>query len=225
MKACSQCGRDNPEEANFCLQCGTNMAAPEPEAARAEEGPAVATDPLHEPDVPGAERTPFTHEAHLWRAFIGPNADRYFEQFRKLTAQGRPQFALTWHWPAFLFDPFLWFLYRKMYLYALVYAIGPVISAYLTGDMTVGIVWRIMAGATANYLYYWHVREHLQDIRKQSDFTEAELHSQLHDNGGVQPYVLYLGIALHVLFLVVLLVAYVQGPPPDGIGIPGNPAR
>ena len=49
------------------------------------------------------------------------------------SARRNPQFALTWNWPAFLFISFLWFLYRKMYLYAAVYAIGPMVSTYLTG--------------------------------------------------------------------------------------------
>ena len=66
-------------------------------------------------------------EQDLWRAFIGPNADRYLERFKKFSTQN-PSFALTWHWPAFVFEPFLWFLYRKMYAYAMIYALGPVIA-------------------------------------------------------------------------------------------------
>ena len=80
-----------------------------------------------------------------WRDFIGPNADRYLEQFKKFGSPQSPRFALTWNWPAFLFISFLWFLYRKMYLYAAVYAIGPMVSTYLTGDMTSGMVWSVVA--------------------------------------------------------------------------------
>jgi hypothetical protein len=153
MKPCSQCEQQNPDDARFCSQCG---------ALFAEEAAQPADQSAEEP------APPILDEQQLWRSFIGQNADRYLEQFRKFTGGSEPRFALTWHWPAFLFDPFLWFLYRKMYLYAAVYAIGPVLSAYFTGDLTVGVVWRVMAGASANYIYYWHVREHVAAIKEKA---------------------------------------------------------
>ena len=104
----------------------------------------------------------------LWRQFIGPHADRYLVHFKKFGLGEEPRFALTWNWPAFLYISFLWFLYRKMYVYAAVYALGPMISTYLTGDLTVGLVWSVMAGATANYVYYWHCREQIGEIKKSS---------------------------------------------------------
>jgi hypothetical protein len=33
MKNCSYCGRENPDDANFCLECGTEFAAAEPHPA------------------------------------------------------------------------------------------------------------------------------------------------------------------------------------------------
>lgn len=194
MKPCKKCEQPNAEEALFCLQCG----APFPASTEAEASP------------------PRLQEEQLWRAFIGRNADRYVEQFRKFTKGPAPQFALTWHWPAFLFDPFLWFLYRKLYLYALVYAIGPVVSAYLTGDMTVGIVWRIMAGASANYVYYWHVRDQLEKIRGKAVFDPAAHERELRELGGVQPYVVWVGVALYVLLLGLIISAIRDGPPEGG---------
>jgi hypothetical protein len=153
----------------------------------------------------------------LWRSFIGPQKaillslkkgwswerpdDYYLQQFKKFSAGSTSRFALTWHWPAFLVDPFLWFLYRKMYLYALIYALGPVLSAYLTGDFTVGFVWRVMAGVSANYIYYWHVREHITEIR---------------DRGGVQSYVIWLGVALYVMLIFIVIQIIREGPPPSG---------
>lgn len=155
---------------------------------------------------------PILDEQQLWRSFIGQNADRYLEQFRKFTGGSEPRFALTWHWPAFLFDPFLWFLYRKMYLYAAVYAIGPVLSAYFTGDLTVGVVWRVMAGASANYIYYWHVREHVTAIKEKAGLGGRAQEQSLKDLGGVQPYVVWVGVALHILMFAVLIKAIQEGP-------------
>jgi len=102
MKPCPKCEQQNPDDAHFCGQCGAPF--------------------------PSVEPSPLMTDDELWRAFIGPNADRYLAQFKKFNFTGAPRYNLTWHWPAFLFIPFLWFLYRKMYLYAFVYAVGPAVS-------------------------------------------------------------------------------------------------
>lgn len=206
MRTCPKCEQANPDEAHFCHQCGTPFEQGKPEATPAE-----------------------VDEDHLWRMFIGPSktvlfslsgwtwdrADRYYmEQFRKFGAGPTPRFALTWHWPAFLVPPFLWFLYRKMYLYAAVYLVGPAIAFVLTQDPTVTFVWQLIAGATANYLYFWHIKDHLRHIREHAGPHRAFPEGILRDTGGVQPYVFVLGIMLHLLVLMVIL----QGPPPeDGI--------
>jgi Protein of unknown function (DUF2628) len=197
VKACEKCAQQNPDDALFCQQCGASFSAD--------------------------SSSPSLDEGQVWRAFIGPNADRYFEQFRKFTAGATPRFALTWHWPAFLVDPFLWFLYRKMYLYALVYAVGPVVSAYVTGDFTVGIVWRIMAGLSANYIYYWHVKEHVASISAKRHLDAAAQERLLHDLGGVQPYVIWLGVALHVLLVAMMIMVAREGPPDGEKFKPENP--
>jgi hypothetical protein len=100
MKPCSQCQQQNQDDAKFCYQCGNTLAV-EPEA--------LVAAPVFQPDE------------HLWRQYIGPNADRYLKHFKKFGLGEEPRFALTWNWPAFLYVSFLWFLYRKMYTYALVY--------------------------------------------------------------------------------------------------------
>lgn len=197
VKTCEKCGQQNPDDANFCRQCGAPFSSQ------------AAAAPLD--------------DERLWREFIGPNADRYLEQFRKFTAGPTPRFALTWNWPAFLFDPFLWFLYRKMYLYAAIYAIGPVISAYLTGDFTVGIVWRIMAGVSGNYIYYWHIKDHLARIRGKPHLDPIAREHLIHDLGGVQPYVIWLGVVLHALLLAIVIALLREGPPEESPLQPSKP--
>lgn len=209
MKACPSCEQQNPDEAQFCSQCGT----------------ALGEEPLS-PKPP-----PIFNEKELWQALIGPNksiqfswgegwswrpaGEYYLGIFKRFHSNFSPRFALTWLWPAFLFDPFLWFLYRKMYMYALVYAIGPVVSAFLTGDFTVGIVWRLMAGATGNYIYFWHLKDQLQRISSRSGLDPMAQTRLLGQEGGVQPYVLWLGIALHLLMIGVLIAAMGEGPPEE----------
>ena len=203
MKSCAQCQQQNQEDARFCYQCGNTLAV--------------------EPEAPIA--TPVTHaDEDLWRQFIGPHADRYLTHFKKFGLGEESKFALTWNWPAFLYISFLWFLYRKMYVYALVYALGPMISTYVTGDITVGLIWSIMAGATANYMYFQHCREQIGEIKKGSWADAAKQDEALKVAGGVQPYIIYVGIALYVLFILTT-IKMVQDGPPDGDPSPGKPAK
>jgi|SRR5262245_16906306 len=203
MKLCAQCQQQNKEDAKFCHQCGHILTV--------ESEPPI-TAPLIHPDE------------HHWRQFIGPHADRYLTHFKKFGLGEQPKFALTWNWPAFLYVSFLWFLYRKMYVYAMVYALGPMISTYLTGDMTVGLVWSIMAGATANYVYYWHCREHIGALKKNAWTDPAKQDEALREAGGVQSYVIWIGVALYILFAITTF-KMIQDGPPDGERPPGKPAK
>jgi uncharacterized protein DUF2628/zinc ribbon protein len=209
MKVCSQCAQPNSDDANFCHQCGSRL------------GPPTAAAATTVADIPAPATT--TDEA-LWRQFIGPNADRYLEQFKKFSSNGQPRFALSWNWPAFLFISFLWFLYRKMYLHAAVYAIGPMISTYVTGDLTVGLVWSIMAGATANYLYYWHGKEQIAEIKKTVGMNHAAQEAALKEAGGVQPYVIWVGVVFYVIFLATLFKMIEDGTVGSET-MPGKPAK
>ncbi|MBX3333643.1 MAG: DUF2628 domain-containing protein [Nitrospira sp.] len=203
MTACSQCHQQNPDDANFCHQCGTKLA----EEAKA------ATESATTPVMEEAAARP-SHDAEtLWRQFIGPNADHYMTVFRKFSANGQPRFALSWNWPAFLYISFLWFLYRKMYLHAFVYAVGPMVSTYFTGDFSAGIVWSVMAGATGNYLYYWHCREHIAEIKKAGGVDQAGQAAALKEAGGVQPYVIWVGVFFYIIFLATLTKMVQEGPP------------
>jgi len=206
MKSCAQCQQQNQEDAKFCYQCGNTLTV-EPEV------------PI-EPPAASAIST----EEDLWRQFIGPNADRYLHHFRKFGLEDKPKFTLTWNWPAFLYVSFLWFLYRKMYTYALVYAVGPMVSTYLTGDITVGLIWSVMAGATANYVYYWHCRERIGEIRKGSWADLAKRGEALKEAGGVQSYVIWIGVAFYIFFAI-SMTKMVQEGPPDGDRPPETPAK
>lgn len=224
MNACPSCSQENPEAANFCLQCGqalsTSSAAVDPEVVQTKATPT---------------------QSQLWETFIGPSKSIQFslktgwvwrpaflyykEKFAQIETPEGPRFALSWSWPAALFDSFLWFLYRKMYMFALLYAVAPALAIFLTGDMMVGIVSRILAGASANYLYYWHVKDKVQRIMAVPNLDASVRARLIQEEGGVQPYVLWLGAALHALMLGLLIAAIVQGPPdadPTG-GTDGTP--
>lgn len=212
MSACPSCSQENPDTANYCLQCGQALVP---------FSSAVDSEPSENKAIPT--------QSQLWEMFIGPSKSIQFslttgwvwrpaflyykEKFEAIETPQGPRFVLSWNWPAALFDSFLWFLYRKMYMFALLYAVAPALAIFLTGDMTVGIVSRILAGASANYLYYWHVRDKVQRIMAVPNI-EAPIRARLiQEEGGVQLYVLWLGAALHALMLGLLIAAIAQGPP------------
>ena len=210
MKSCSQCNQQNPGDANFCHQCGTDLNSTTVAAETAA-------------DVPNS-RTVQNDEA-LWRQFIGPNADQFLAQFKKFSSNNQPKFALSWNWPAFLFISFLWFLYRKMYLHAAVYAVGPMISTLITGDMSIGLAWSVIAGATANYLYYWHCKERIAEIKKRGWMNQTAQEAAMKEAGGVQPYVIWVGVVFYIIFLATLITSILQEGPPDSDTLPARPAK
>jgi hypothetical protein len=219
MNACPSCSQQNPDTANFCLQCGQALA--------------LSSDVVSEPTQ--SKTTP--PQSQLWETFIGPSKSiqfslktgwvwrpaflYYMEKFANIETPQGPRFVFSWNWPAALFDSFLWFLYRKMYMFALLYALAPALAIFLTGDMMVGLVSRILAGASANYLYYWHVKDKVQRIMAIPNIEATVRARLIQEEGGVQLYVLWLGAALHMLMLGLLIAAIAQGPP--GADPPGGP--
>ena len=203
MRTCTSCEQANPDDAGFCHRCGIEFS----EDSQDTTQEATQDENQLWQTVIGSSKTVMFSFSKGWA--LAPSDWYYIEQFKKFKGGPTPQFALTWNWPAFLVPPFLWFLYRKMYLYAAVYLVGPAIFVYATGDPTVTFVWQVIAGTSANYLYFWHIRDHLKRIREQLGPHRHIPEELLKDAGGVQPYVIVLGILIHVFVFFLLL----QGPP------------
>ncbi len=102
-------------------------------------------------------------------------------------------------------------------MFALLYAVAPALAIFITGDMTVGIVSRVLAGGSANYLYFWHVKDKVQRIMSIPNMDATARANQVREEGGVQPYVLWLGAALHVFMIGLLVSAISQGVPEEDL--------
>ncbi len=213
MRQCSSCEQQNPDDARFCHRCGQAFSE-KPEAPPSTD--AYDDDGLWETFIGGSPAVLFSpSQGWAWR----PAALYYLNKFSKFRSVRGPKFEFSWNWAAFLFD-FLWFLYRKMYMFALLYAVGPFLALYLTGIPTVGMVWKIMAAVSANYLYFWHVKDHLEKVKSRGLVDRTSQEQFLKEEGGVQVYVIWLS-AILMLFGMFFSEQFVQmygdGMPPEQI--------
>ncbi len=194
-KLCVSCGRKLEDDARFCSDCGQRI----PE----EKSP------------PASDSSRVSSEQQDWVKFLGPGSAYYLEQFKRFQVGENDRFALTWNWYPFLLG-WLWFLYRKMYLYAAVFAVGPFLSMYVLGwGIEPLLVWGMAAGGLSNYLYYGHVKRSLEALRDHG----GALEQVLADVGGVQPYVWWLGVGMVIMFLWAII-----NPPQEEHPPPNQPA-
>ena len=133
---CPHCGFSNRRDARLCIQCGAPLQQVEPAAPAAAnrdlffDVPDTGNLELDEDQREQLE-TLFSQRAALAApgmtaeqeqeqlagqpirqamTFIGSNALRYLQKFRKLEGGAKA----TWNWAAFFLSPY-WFFYRKMY--------------------------------------------------------------------------------------------------------------
>ncbi|MGA3085973.1 MAG: DUF2628 domain-containing protein [Thermodesulfobacteriota bacterium] len=130
-----------------------------------------------------------------FRAFIGKKADHYLSKFRSFFSGANYGFAVTWNWPAF-FLGFIWMLYRKMYLWAL-------LAFFITFTPVALPLTMIGWGIVGNYLYYLHGRKKILEYKSRQGTTPIAL--SLSDLGGVNRWVWYIGF-IFFLFLVCIVV-------------------
>jgi hypothetical protein len=173
MLQCLRCGREIEPDSLYCRYCGEKISSSASDSA---------FDRLYEED---------------YRAFIGKNADCYLSKFRKFQVSERGNYAVTWNWPAF-FLGFIWMLYRKIYLWALL--------AFLITLTPIGFPLTMIAwGVTGNYLYFLHARKKILDHKSQQKIS-SETAPPLSELGGVNRWVWFLGIFFFLLLLVIAIM-------------------
>lgn len=132
------------------------------------------------------------------RAFVEGNSYYYIQNFSKFTITGREKFCATWNWSCFGFT-FLWFLYRKMYVLAII----TFVVFWLPG---VNILLHIGTGIVGNYLYYRHVKENILEIRATQ--SAQNYVPVLQETGGVNKWVIMLGIGISVFIAIIFAMFF-----------------
>ncbi|RPI74487.1 MAG: DUF2628 domain-containing protein [Desulfobacteraceae bacterium] len=184
---CPKCGW-RQKKSEVCEKCGLLIAKYK---AKDASGPGSES----QEDVLA---TPLNPEAD-WATFIGPNADLYLNKFVYFHNRGEDRFAATWHWPAF-FTGFWWFLYRKMYLWALISLLATLIPC-------VGFLTLITCGLTAHYLYYLQVKKKTAGFKFPSSSKPDK--QKLAALGGTHPWVRWVFIVLLGIGIMGIIAAIV----------------
>lgn len=192
---CSKCGEENTATALFCTNCGEAI---------------TKNNNITTPET-GNTQSNFSEESleDYYREAIGyKNTDYYLSIFKKLDSGDT---NISWNWPAF-FVTFYWFLYRKMWLWALIYFLLPIpvsiviaISAAVSQSVAIvslvgfyiGIF--IIFPMYANKIYHQHVRKKIEKAKGFSNEKEKQLRV-IASEGGTS----------NVALIVVLIFAFIS---------------
>lgn len=197
---CPQCGKPNDSSASYCSSCGAALTSPKGNGAS-------------------------DNQEEFYKAIIGSkNQDYYLRHFSRFDRDGKA--GASWHWPA-LFVAFYWFLYRKMWLTALVYFVLPYIVmiplgvlASVAGDSAQAIIglgyillvvgiW-LLPPMYANALYYKHCKKKILETRASSHDLQRQL-GELSGRGGTSNVVLII-VLIFVFVAVIGILAAIAIP-------------
>jgi type II secretory pathway pseudopilin PulG len=202
---CAKCGNKNEDTAKHCSNCGFNLN-------QTSDSEAVKTE---------------LNDEELYKAFIGSsNQEYYLNHFKRFDADGKT--SATWHWSAF-FVTFYWFLYRKMWMPALIYFVLPYIVmifigilATIAGASAAGIITVlylvfyvaifVVPGMYANKLYYEHGKKKIAELRARNLSAERTL-GELAGVGGTSNIgliiaLVFVGIAMIGILAAIAIPAY-----------------
>lgn len=201
---CPQCGKANDNTTKFCSGCGSVL----PQVAQG------ASTPHSEFNARG-------NLEDFYKAIVGPkNQGFYLRHFTRFDSDGNA--GASWHWPAF-FVTFYWFLYRKMWLNALIYFLLPYlviipvgIAAAMAGksaNTTIGIAYLlyfvgmiILPPMYANALYYRHCKKKISETRSSTHDKQRQL-GELSGKGGTSNVVLIVVLVFAIIAMLGILAA------------------
>jgi len=158
-----------------------------------------------EPNVP----PPAPPASEELEAYVGPRAERYRTRFGRFTRSGAARFEFSWNWAAALAGMW-WYLYRKMYWWAL---FDFVLAVLLGWTLFVPILWGVARAVTGDYLYFLQADRKIREARPASSSVDAPAAdavrlARLAAEGGVNAWVTWLAVAGTLLLLAILLFAF-----------------
>jgi hypothetical protein len=147
----------------------------------------------------------------LYRAYVGPRGQAYYLAYFA-RADRRGYAPIAWHWPALVFGV-LWFLYRRLYFWALglilapygIAALAAVVEGLVAGAGRI-VSWTLLVGILllwlplqANAIYYRHARAAMAAVRRIHPGNRTQQIATLAAAGGVRPQAPVILVALLLL--------------------------
>lgn len=191
---CPVCNHINDEAARECVRCGCLFQS--------------------------VRMNPVCDREEIYKAIIGPkNQGYYLSRFRKFDAEGKP--GLSWHWPA-LFITFYWLLYRKMWLFALLYWFSPYLLGATVGilmvlfgsgsalagvmSMLAAILYLLLPALYANAAYYQHCQSKIREVQGSDKSFDRQL-GELSARGGTSVVVMIIILTFMLIGSMGILAA------------------
>lgn len=149
-----------------------------PEDAALERHHGGSLEPADEEALSVWDQDDVTDEEARLGLFVGEEVPKYLELFERFELDGHSRFRPGWNWGAFV-QPFLWALYRKMWLWALLMFVTSVllpVSTYVAGsfgiisERLIELSYLLLAAnmvfwaAVGDYLYYRHAHAAIKQI-------------------------------------------------------------
>ena len=168
---CANCGTDLVTDAVFCVKCGGRVAQSEDQSPAASGRPSEGKNStqVHEQVETGSVAKRYVRSLRL---FVKINQGYYLSKWRVMDNSNGIFSILSWNWAACVFGVF-WLVFRKMYLYALLYSvalglnaflfIADLISERLYGDL--GLLFNMSIALVGNHVYRLHVDRELARIK------------------------------------------------------------
>ena len=133
-----------------------------------------------------------------YQDYVGENIDSFVPYFMEVDAQDG-KFKFSWVWSAFFFQ-FVWFYYRKMYLWGTV-------NILLRLVPVINVLSVLVMPMLAKYLYYRNAQNKLSMLRQ----TEGTGDSQrIREIGGVSVTAVWICVGLFILSLTIVMIIFVN---------------
>ena len=198
---CNKCGAVNTDNARFCASCGEEVCA------------SNDANSSHESKLSFDNNE---GQQEYYEEAIGcKNTEYYLSRFNRFDSAGP---GISWNWPA-LFVSFYWLLYRKMWLWALLYFFLPILLTIIEvvvspiSTVAVGVIYFaylagifILLPMYANAIYYRHLNKNILKAKIFSDNKERRLR-MIAAEGGTSKVVMIIVFIFAFIAVIGILAA------------------
>lgn len=199
---CSKCGSKNNKVNSFCSNCGNKLTQEKSEYINVNDK-SVNTNETKNKNTNTINTTLDYLGTDEMNMFISKNIEYYNPKFRQITRTGDKK---TWNWSAFFFNIY-WFLYRKMYVQAVIIFFISIIATMIPYvGIIINLCMAIGIGMYANSIYLDNINKKLNEIAIMgSDMGYETKESMIMKKGGTNIAIPLVILGIYVLFIIFIV--------------------